>query len=149
MVQDMTNSNSIMSGMTVSQLAKQAGVEPHVVRFYSREGLLTPQRNPGNGYMVFETGDIHRLHFIRLAKRLGYTLTEIHEILRDAERGESPCPKVRDILSHRINQTRRKVQELTALQVRMENALKQWEQMPDGVPDGHTVCHLIESFSKN
>ncbi|NCF38163.1 MAG: MerR family transcriptional regulator, partial [Gammaproteobacteria bacterium] len=25
-------------------------------------------------------------------------------------------------------------------------ALKKWEGMPDGVPDGHSVCHLIESF---
>jgi MerR family Zn(II)-responsive transcriptional regulator of zntA len=145
----MTNSAPNPGGMTVSQLAKQVGVEPHVVRYYSREGLLTPQRNPDNGYMVFDDADIHRLHFIRLAKRLGYTLTEIVEILQDAEAGESPCPKVRDILTRRIEETRQKVEELNALQVRMENALKQWEQMPDGVPDGHTVCHLIESYNKN
>ena len=50
---------------------------------------------------------------------------------------------------HRIDETRQKVKELTSLQRRMEKALKQWEQMPDGVPDGHTVCHLIESFTKS
>ena len=135
--------------MTVSQLAQLAGVEPHVVRYYSREGLLRPQRNPDNGYMLFDGSDIHRLQFIRLAKSLGYTLGEIEDILLDAERGESPCPKVRDILMHRIDETRQKVKELTSLQRRMEKALKQWEQMPDGVPDGHTVCHLIESFTKS
>jgi len=149
MDQHIVKSTIDTSGMTVSQLARQAGVEPHVVRYYSREGLLNPQRNPDNGYMVFAMGDIHRLHFIRLAKRLGYTLNEIEEILKEAEQGESPCPRVRDILSQRIDETRRKVEELTALQTRMEKALKQWEQMPDGIPDGHTVCHLIESFSKN
>lgn len=140
---------SVTAGMTVSQLAKKAGVEPYVIRYYSREGLLEPQRNPENGYMVFNEGDIHRLHFIRLAKSLGYTLTEIQEILNDADRGESPCPKVRDILAHRIEETRQKVEELTSLQKRMETALMQWEQMPDGVPDGNTVCHLIESIVKN
>lgn len=134
--------------MTVSQLARQAGVEPHVVRYYSREGLLSPRRAPGNGYMLFGDGDIHRLHFIRLARSLGYKLTEIEDILRDAGQGESPCPKVRDILTHRIEETRQKVKQLAALQKRMERALKQWEKMPDGVPDGHTVCHLIESFIK-
>ena len=36
-----------------------------------------------------------------------------------------------------------------ALQARMEQALVLWADMPDGVPDGHSVCHLIESFSKN
>jgi hypothetical protein len=28
----------------------------------------------------------------------------------------------------------------------MELAMKQWEKMPDGIPNGHSVCHLIESF---
>jgi hypothetical protein len=27
----------------------------------------------------------------------------------------------------------------------MEKALELWEAMPDGNPDGHHVCHLIES----
>lgn len=132
--------------MTVSQLARRADVEAHVVRYYSREGLLIPQRDPLNGYMLFDESDVRRLHFIRLAKHLGYTLAEIEEILHDADEGESPCPKVRDILAHRIEETRLKVKELTALQRRMEEALALWETLPDGVPDGHTVCHLIESL---
>jgi hypothetical protein len=33
-----------------------------------------------------------------------------------------------------------------ALQTRMEQALLQWADKPDGVPDGHSVCHLIESY---
>jgi hypothetical protein len=35
------------------------------------------------------------------------------------------------------------------LQTRMERALEQWDQMPDGVPDGHSVCHLIEAFEQD
>ncbi len=46
---------------------------------------------------------------------------------------------------HRIDENRRKLQELMQLQERMEHALEQWRTMPDGVPDGHSVCHLIES----
>ena len=26
-------------------------------------------------------------------------------------------------------------------------ALEAWEKLPDGVPDGETVCHLIESLA--
>jgi len=29
----------------------------------------------------------------------------------------------------------------------MEAALHDWEQKADGIPDGNSVCHLIESFS--
>ena len=45
----------------------------------------------------------------------------------------------------RIDENRQRLDELLALQVRMEQALKKWGDMPDGVPDGHSVCHLIES----
>jgi hypothetical protein len=35
---------------------------------------------------------------------------------------------------------------MMSLQHRMESALELWESMSDGIPDGHQVCHLIESF---
>ena len=58
-----------------------------------------------------------------------------------------PCPRVREILMTRIKENRSHLEELMALQSRMEQALEQWKKMPDGVPDGHSVCHLIESVT--
>jgi hypothetical protein len=57
-----------------------------------------------------------------------------------------PCPRVREILQQRIVENRRRLEELIALQTRMENALLDWADKPDGIPDGYSVCHLIESF---
>ena len=37
-------------------------------------------------------------------------------------------------------------QELEALAARMEEALNAWADMPDGTPDGHSLCRLIESL---
>jgi hypothetical protein len=31
----------------------------------------------------------------------------------------------------------------------MEQALEQWKFMPNGIPDGNSVCHLIESIESN
>lgn len=131
--------------MTVSQLSRRGRVAPHVVRYYSRIGLLSPRRHPENHYKLFSPSDVARLRFIRQAQTLGFTLEEIGQILEDSHRGESPCGRVRDILKGRIDETRQKLDELMRLQRRMENALERWQHMPDGVPDGHTVCHLIES----
>ena len=36
--------------MTVSQLSKRSGIAPHVARYYSCIGLLTPVRHPDNDY---------------------------------------------------------------------------------------------------
>jgi DNA-binding transcriptional MerR regulator len=133
--------------LTVSELANQSGVTPHAVRYYTQRGLLHPDRDPGNGYHLYKPSEINWLRFVRQAKKLGYTLKEIKEIMHDADQGESPCPRVREILQKRIVENRQQLEELMRLQTRMEQALLEWAEKPDGVPDGHSVCHLIEAFA--
>src|SRR4030067_1126957 len=109
-------------------------------------GLLKPQRNPGNRYRLCTQADVRRVRFIRQAKSLGFTLDEIGQVLHDSTLGRSPCPRVREIIQRRIEENRARLQELNVLQRHMERAVEQWKTMPDGVPDGESVCHLIESY---
>lgn len=130
---------------TVGGLAAAAGVTPHVVRYYTRVGLLEPFRHPVNNYKSFNGHHLARLKFIRGAQALGYTLAEIRSIFNHADNGHSPCPEVRDIMRRRIDETREQMRDLQDLVLRMERALRHWEKMKDGTPDGHSVCVLIES----
>lgn len=133
--------------VTVAAVAAAVGVPPHVVRYYARIGLLKPERDPKNRYKLFNLGHIRRLRFVRQAKSLGFGLGEIRMILRDAERGETPCPRVRDIMRRRVEEHRRELRAQAALQRRMENAMRAWKDLPDGIPTGDSVCYLIESFA--
>ncbi len=135
--------------MIVSELAKRAGVTAETVRYYTRSGLLTPKLQGQNGYRYYSDDDLHRLMFVRKAKFLGFELSEITEILNMSKSGNSPCPRVREILEERIQDTRKKLEELNALQESLEYAAKKWKEMPDGMPDGNAVCHLIEGFGCN
>ena len=132
--------------LTVNELAVQANAPAHVVRYYTRIGLIKPRAQQKNGYRLYASQEANRLRFIRMAKNLGFTLNEIRQIIQHADLGESPCEDVRRIIQTHIDENRHKINEMLKLQARMENALQQWGQMPDGVPDGHSICHLIESF---
>lgn len=132
--------------MKVSEIAKEAGVTAETVRHYAREQLLAPTRHPQNGYQLFSRHDLERLRFIQRARKLGFSVAEIREILAHADQGDSPCPLVRDLLASRLPQIRSRIAELEALAARMEQALASWQEMPDGTPDGHSLCRLIESF---
>ena len=132
--------------MKVSELARRAGVTAETVRHYTREGLLHPTRDPANGYQLFTQSDLERLRFIQRARTLGFSVAEIGDILAHADQGDSPCPLVRDLLASRLPQIRARIHELEALASRMEQALEAWAEMPDGTPDGHSLCRLIESF---
>jgi DNA-binding transcriptional MerR regulator len=135
--------------LTVNELATQSGAPAHVVRYYVRIGLIQPAGQQENGYRLFTPQDATRLRFIRMAKHLGFTLNEIKQITRHADVGESPCEDVRKIIEHRIDENRAKIEEMMKLQTRMEQALEQWKLMPNGIPDGNNVCHLIESIEND
>ena len=135
--------------MTGSVLAKQAAVPLYTVRYYTRIGLLKPSRNPANGYKMYHSADRVRLRFIVAAKNLGFTLNEIEQILNEAKHGNSPCPLVREIVTRRIEENRRKIAELKKLQQKMQKSLGEWSAMTDSTPNGDSVCHLIESVAEN
>jgi DNA-binding transcriptional MerR regulator len=132
--------------LTVNELAIQANAPAHVVRYYTRIGLIVPSAQQENGYRLYSSRDANRLRFIRMAKQLGFTLNEIKEITLHAEHGESPCEDVRRIIQDHLEENRVKIEEMQKLQARMEQALTQWKSMPDGIPNGNSVCHLIETF---
>ncbi len=134
--------------ITASVLAKRADVPLFTVRYYTRIGLLKPSRDLRNGYKVYKTADRDRLKFISAAKELGFTLSEIQEILDHAVHGDSPCPMVRKVVEKRIAENREKIRELKRLQKRLETAAEAWKTMENSEPDGHSICRLIESFSE-
>lgn len=134
--------------MRVQELADRARVAPHVVRYYARIGLLRPRRDVGNGYRQFGIEDLKRVRFIRQAQRLGFTLTEIRQVLEMSSRGKTPCPTVRAIVQKRIAENAEQLAALRALHERMTKAARRWGHMRDGVPDGNAICRLIEAVSE-
>lgn len=134
--------------MTATVLAKQSDVSLYTVRHYTRIGLLKPARNWQNNYKVYQPSDEVRVRFIQAAKNLGFSLAEVGDILGEAKHGKSPCPLVRKIIVRRIDENRRKIKEMQKLQRKMEKALNDWSKMKNSMPNGDSVCHLIESVGE-
>lgn len=131
--------------ITANILARKSDVSLYTVRHYTRIGLLKPSRNMQNNYKLYQPSDEVRVRFIQAAKNLGFSLSEVADILDEAKHGNSPCPMVREIIVRRIEENRRKIKDMQKLQRKMENTLKDWSQMKNSMPTGDSVCHLIES----
>lgn len=67
--------------MGIGTLAKRAGVGIDTVRYYERSGLLTPSQRLASGYRRYTPLELARLRFIRRAQALGFTLSEVRELL--------------------------------------------------------------------
>ena len=133
--------------LPVSSLAERAGLSVHVVRLYLRRGLLRASRRTSAGYQLFDEDDAERLRFIRIAQRLGFTLAEIGEIVRLGHKRESPCPIVRSTIQSRLDETRRELDDLQVMLERMQHAVALWNDLPDAVPTGNDICHLITAVA--
>ncbi len=83
------------------------------------------------------------------AKKLGFTLKQIREILSTADAGDSPCPLVRDLINHRLVEIRKEMAEAQLLVARLETACDEWSDLPDRMPSGTSICHLIETWQNH
>lgn len=67
--------------LTIGEVARLAGVNVQTVRYYERRGLLDTPARRSSGYREYDAAAVERLRFIRRAQELGFTLTEISELL--------------------------------------------------------------------
>ncbi|MEE2877542.1 MAG: MerR family transcriptional regulator [Pseudomonadota bacterium] len=75
-----------MSQMTIGQFAKAAGVGVETVRYYQRRDLLEVPFGEDSGrygrkVRHYSESDLRRLRFILSAKKAGFTLSEIKELI--------------------------------------------------------------------
>lgn len=104
-----------MTGMTIGQLARQADVGVETVRFYERRGLLEEPPRRRSGYRQYPPEAVDRLRFIRRSKELGFSLSEIDELLRLRSHGTENRDKVRAKAQAKIDDIDRRLADLTRM----------------------------------
>tara|TARA_R110002073_G_scaffold75430_2_gene184006 strand:- start:216 stop:644 length:429 start_codon:yes stop_codon:yes gene_type:complete len=132
--------------MRVKELANKLGITPETVRYYTRIGYLNPSNERGNNYRDYGPNEERYLRFILNARRLGFSVKDIGELLRHADKGHSPCPSVRSLIIERLKETEQRFQEAQELRKRMIKAIAYWADKPDLEPNGDAICHLIEGL---
>lgn len=68
-----------MPGVTISEVARQVGLQASAIRYYEQIGLLPPAPRI-SGQRRYDTTALYRLAIIQQARRLGFTLDEIRHL---------------------------------------------------------------------
>src|SRR6266699_6221335 len=68
-----------MPELTISEVARQIGLQASAIRYYERIGLL-PRAPRISGQRRYDTAALYRLAIIQRARQLGFTLTEIRHL---------------------------------------------------------------------
>ena len=67
--------------MNIKQAQKLSGVSADNIRFYEKQGLLSPARDPDNNYRDYSEADIRLLKLIRALRMLDMPLEQVKAVL--------------------------------------------------------------------
>lgn len=105
------------------QLAKLAGINTETLRFYERKGLLPTPPRSASGYREYPDETVRRLEFIGRAKDLGFSLSEVGELLELRVRDLTTCAELRARAQDKLEDVHRKIAELKRLERGLENLI--------------------------
>src|SRR5215471_21208545 len=131
--------NTPRESVTIGVLAARAGVNVETIRFYQRKHLLSEPHRPPGGVRRYGDAELARLHFIRSAQNLGFSLDEVAELLK-LEDG-THCGEARHLAERRLADVREKLAVLR----RIESALGGLVARCSSVR-GSVKCPLISSL---
>ncbi len=127
----------------IGELAKHFGVKADTLRFYEKEGLLSPSLRTPAGYRLYSEDDKRRLHFILRCKRVGFSLKEVDELLSlKVSSCKVTCREVKAVADSKIADVEERIVELE----RFRDSLRQLSEACCGGLESAEHCSILEAL---
>lgn len=68
--------------MKINELSKSTHTHIETIRYYEKQGVLSPPKRLANGYRFYDEESIEQLNFIKKCRMLGFSLENIRELNR-------------------------------------------------------------------
>ncbi len=131
------------ASMNISIAAQEAGVSAKMIRHYEEIGLLAHVSRSANGYRTYSTQDVQVLRFIRSARNLGFSMSQISDLLglwRDQGRSSR---KVKALALAHIADLDERIRQLNS----MKDVLSRLANSCHG--DERSECAILEGLAQH
>lgn len=105
-----------MAGFTIGRVAKAAGVGVETVRYYERQGLIEKPMPRRTSYREYSTSVVDRIRFIKRSQELGFTLSEVSELLALADESGASRKRVKELATKKLIAIREKLADLQQME---------------------------------
>ena len=109
--------------MKINEVEQLVGITKRNIRFYEKEGLLTPGRNADNGYRNYGDEDVEVLRKIKLLRKLDVPMEEIRKMQQGAL-------TLTDGLRRHMIQLEREQENLATIRSLCQELAEAGEQLP-------------------
>lgn len=136
-----------MSAMVkIGDLASKSGLSRDTIRFYEREALLPEPHRTRAGYRLYSPEILDRLSFIKQAQALGFSLTEIREVL-DGYHDVTECHHVAALLRQKITEMDQHLRDIQALRTILSSHLMACEHALEN-GSAHAGCPVLGDIAR-
>jgi MerR family transcriptional regulator, copper efflux regulator len=101
--------------MNIGQAASASGVSAKMIRYYESIGLVPAAHRSDSGYRIYGQRELHTLRFIRRARKLGFPLERIAELLSLWQDGSRASGDVKRIALDHVAELNARIDELTEM----------------------------------
>lgn len=127
--------------LTIGFLAKSAEVNVETIRYYQRVGLITEPDKPAQGYRIYPSETLKRIKFIKRAQQLGFSLSEIDDLL---QLGEGKCADVRQRAEEKRSHIDKQIKDLHNLRNTLSELISACQS-----ESGNSHCAIVETLAAN
>jgi MerR family mercuric resistance operon transcriptional regulator len=132
---------TVPTEIAIGELSRRTQCKVETIRYYERIGLLPQPRRAGR-YRRYSGDDVARLRFIRRARQLGFTLSDVRALIGLAGKsGDNARTEVRRLACTHVAEIRTKVADLQAMERILSEAICECES------GRQPSCPLIEVLS--
>jgi MerR family Zn(II)-responsive transcriptional regulator of zntA len=132
-----------MAYLKIGELAEATDTSAETLRFYEAEGLIPPPRRSDAGYRLYGAEDERRVHFIRRARAMGFSLKAVADLLSlQVDRQSSTCGEVKELAELKLAEIDERISELT----KMKAALKQVTEACAGGEASALHCTILNAL---
>src|SRR6266567_4259978 len=118
--------NGANGSLRCGELAQLTRVSPDTIRHYERMGILPKSPRTSAGYRMYSHDAVDRVRLVRRALQVGFTLTELSEILQIRDGGGVPCHRVLSLTEEKLHSLEAQIKELRRTQRYMKELVREW-----------------------
>lgn len=110
--------------VNIGDAARASGVSTRMVRHYESLGLLGQVVRTESGYRQYGEADVHALRFIKRARDLGFSMSEITDLLELWRNRRRASASVRRITQAHAEDLARRIEAMQAMRRTLMNLLE-------------------------
>lgn len=134
-----------MMEMTIGRLASITNISAETIRYYESSGYLPEPKRKESGYRIYKQDTVHRIRFIKEAKKLGFTLNEVSELFALTDNSNANCADVNSKAKIKIIEIEQKIATLTQMKKNLKILAEVCPDDDQPLSECSIINHLFEN----